>query len=119
MLLLIWLLTVFQSFCSHACMNSVTISFALIAEDSFFAWYIHVRSEHYLGRLHKFDLDRLYYSLNLLQHRIFRSTFDRLQNTSILITTEPLLTSNLGKPPKVVIIPSSMTCLRNRDHFSP
>jgi hypothetical protein len=35
MLSLIWLLTVFQSFRSHACMNSVTISFALLT-DSFF-----------------------------------------------------------------------------------
>jgi hypothetical protein len=34
--------------------------------------------------------------------------FDRLQDAPILITSEPLLTSNLGKPPIVVIIPSSV-----------
>lgn len=28
----------------------------------------------YLGRLHRLDLDRLYYNVNLLQDRIFRST---------------------------------------------
>lgn len=45
--------------------------------------------------------------------------FDKLEDAPILIINEPLLTSNLGKLPIVLIIPSSMTYLRNRDHFSP
>jgi hypothetical protein len=35
---------------------------------------------------------------------------------AILMMSERLLTSNLGSVPIVVIIPSSVICLRNRDH---
>src|SRR5215510_1555093 len=66
MLSLMYLLTVFQSFCSKACMNSVTISFALFTEDSFFCVVYFLVGDRFIPSLGPaFDLGKLIFKLDV------------------------------------------------------